>query len=154
MALFPNLHTVQLHFQFFRERHHGTYIAYDGRNLVDDVFKARQYPSIKNVFICPASIMFLRACPEARFVAPLKRYKEFWSSEIFEKVLNECPALEVLGPFYFDKSDIRSEGHLFLLSSPSNSSRSDILLVLAVATRLPKLREINLAPYLFQAVCP
>src|SRR6266446_1642056 len=98
IALFPNLHTVQFNFR----------LSYHKRHHVENAFKAYQYPSIRNVFICPVSIMFLRACPEARFVAPMRWHKNFsWLRDIFEKVLNECPALEVLGPFYFGNGDMK-----------------------------------------------
>jgi hypothetical protein len=118
IALFPNLHTVQLCFR-------GNF---NKRRLVKDTFKntfkAYQYPSIRNVFVCPVSVIFICACREARFVAPITwRPTWWWARDIFEIVLNECPALEVLGPFWLDQGDVKS-----------------------VAMRLPKLREITVDP--------
>jgi hypothetical protein len=107
IALFPNLHTVQLHFRFTRERRHR----------VADAFKSYQYPSIRNVFMCPMSFIFLCACPRVRFVAPIQwNNVSWWSRDVFEKALKECPALEVLGPFYFQKGDMKCKAKVFFAS--------------------------------------
>jgi len=76
-----------------------------------------------------------------RFVAPTQWHKtSWWPRFIFENTLYE---LEILGPFYFEKDDMKCKAYLFIFLSPPNSSNSD--LILAVAARLPKLREITLA---------
>ena len=115
IALFPNLHTVQLNFRINK-----------AHRLVEDTFKAYKYPSIKNIFVCPVSVNFLYACPKARFLAPMFWRKPFWwPQSIFDKALNECPTLEVLGPFYLGKGQIKCKPYP-LFSSPANSSDSDL----------------------------
>ena len=117
IALFPNLHTVQLNFRFNLQEY----------PRVMDTFKAHQYSSVRNVFVSPVSVIFLCACPEVRMVAPMQSYNAlWWPRHYFEKVLNGCPALEVLGPFYFENGDMKCKAY-FLSSSPPNSSNSDLL---------------------------
>ena len=114
IALFQNLHTVQLSFRSNR------FNSYRSRKVrVDNPFTTYQYPSIKNVYICPMSVMILRACPEARIVSPLKWHESsWWPRSIFDEALRHCPALEVLGPFVFEKRDIRG-GAYFRLTTCS-----------------------------------
>jgi len=127
IALFPNLHTVQLHFRFNRFK-------------FLDTFKTYQYPSIKNVYICPMSAMFLCACPEVRVVSPVKWYiASWWPRFTFEIPSFQCPALEVLGPFAFDKGDAKSEAYFL-----SQTVLTLTLFFLAIARKWPKLREIFL----------
>ena len=54
--------------------------------------------------------MFLCACPEARVVSSAS-----WNKlSIFENPLHQYPALEVLGPFLFDKVNTKSEAYFLL----------------------------------------
>jgi len=133
IALFPNLHTVQLNFRLVGFKH-----------CVDNPFKTYRYPSIKNAYVCPVSDMILEACPEARIVS-LWKWNEFaWSSgPIFEHAVRYCPALEVLGPFLFEKGDMKSRAYFlfhFVL-------RLTLIIFLAIARNLPKLREVSLPPF-------
>jgi len=142
IALFPNLHTVQLGFRF-----NSWFNSYRSKVRVDNPFTTYQYPSIKNVYICPMSVMILRACPEARIVAPLKWHESsWWPRSIFDVALRHCPALEVLGPFVFEKRDMRG-GPCF----PLTCSYPDSPFLLAIARKLPKLREISLPPVLLRS---
>jgi hypothetical protein len=82
---------------------------------VIDTFTTYQYPSIKNVYICDMSVMFLSACPEARVVSPANLYGPGrWPRSIFENDLHQYHALEVLGPFLLDKGDTKSEPYFLL----------------------------------------
>jgi len=99
IALFPNLHTVQLHFQV------------NGFKYLD-TFKTYQYPSIKNVYLCPMSVAFTRACPEVRVVFPVKWHGGSWRSRsFFEHPSLKCPTLEVLGPFELDRDCAKGEAY-------------------------------------------
>ena len=99
IALFPNLHTVQLHFRFYRFK-------------FPDTLKTYQYPSIKNVYICPKSIMFPSACPEVRVVSPANwNNSTWWPQSTFENAIHQYPALEVLGPFALNGGDARSNAY-------------------------------------------
>jgi len=99
IALFPNLHTVQLHFRFTKVQYLGMFTNY-------------QYPSIKNVYLCSMSAMFICACPEARVVSPVRWYvPPWWPRSTFENALHQYPGLEVLGPFLFSKDDTRSKAY-------------------------------------------
>ena len=101
IALFPNLHTVQLNFRLGGVK-----------RRVDNPFKTYRYPSIKNAYVCPMSTMILKACPEARIVSLWKWGTMAWSSRsIFECAVRYCPALEVLGPFAFEKQGVKSRAH-------------------------------------------
>jgi len=86
-------------------------------------------------------------------VAPIRWDKaSWWPRDIFETVLKECPALEVLGHFYFRKGDMECKSSL-----PRNSFPFDFLFIyLAVVMALPKLREITLdaSPFYTRPVCP
>ena len=100
IALFPNLHTVQLNFRLAGAQR---------RARVDNSFITYRYLSIKNVYICPVSAMILKACPEARIVSLFRwNGSPWWPRSIFERAARYCPALEVLGPFAFDKVDMKS----------------------------------------------
>jgi len=83
--------------------------------------------------------MFVCACPEARVVAPAKWYKSWWPRFVFENPSFQCPALEVLGPFAFDKGDAKSEAYFL-----SQTVLTLTLFFLAIARKWPKLREIFL----------
>jgi hypothetical protein len=99
IALFPNLHTVQLHFRFYRFQ-------------FLDAFETYQYPSIKNVYVCPMSAMFVGACPEVRIVSSAQWHNIlWWPRSTFENALHQYPALEALGPFAFNKGDARSKAY-------------------------------------------
>jgi len=103
LALFPNLHTVQLNFRLAGVKHR-----------VDNPFKIYRYPSIKNAYVCPVSDMILKACPEARIVSLWKwNDSSWWPHSMFDCATRYCPALEVLGPFVFGREDMKS-GAYFL----------------------------------------
>jgi hypothetical protein len=118
IALFPNLHTVQLHFRFNEVQYLGMFTTY-------------QYPSIKHIYICPMSAMFVGACPEARVVSPVRWHAaSWWPRSTFENALHQYPALEVLGPFEFSKGDARSKAYFLpqtaLILTPFLSYRGEM----------------------------
>ncbi|KIM36193.1 hypothetical protein M413DRAFT_31946 [Hebeloma cylindrosporum] len=118
MALFPNLHTLQVNFRL------------GGMRLSNpNPFKDYQYPTIKRAYVCPISTIVLSACPGVRIVSPMTWHESsWWSRSIFTTALRYCPALEVLGPFLFEK--------------PS---------YLGISKKLPELREIYLLPLLLRS---
>ena len=100
IALFPNLHTVQLNFRLNRFKFLDTFTTY-------------QYPSIKNVYVCLMSAVFICACPEVRVVSPARWHPavSWWPQTIFENASHQYPGLEVLGPFVFNTGDAKSEAY-------------------------------------------
>ncbi|KDR79119.1 hypothetical protein GALMADRAFT_92970 [Galerina marginata CBS 339.88] len=84
MALFPNLHTVQLNFRIF----------IDTLLLAERVFGAYQYPQIRTVCLSRSAYSFLSACPRVRNVTS---YMNCPDTDFLETVIRECPEVEVLG---------------------------------------------------------
>ena len=130
LALFPNMHTVQLKIEETDIRVPQTMIA--------KPFEGYVYHSVQTVVVSRNILDFLKCCPQARRV---DSYESYVSRNFWDAVAASCPRLEVspckhgfprsnLSGIFYEMNSSRSYGH-----EPTE-----------IATIFPALRDLTLEP--------
>ena len=137
LALFANLHTVQLVSEWLHYQRRLTFVS-----PFQHKFKKRQYPQIRNVCVSSSTSKFLACCPNARC---LTSYKNDMYRHLLEDALC-CPHIRKLGLITFEENTIQGQILCFL---SGGRILSNFVRLAVIAQHFKELNDITLDGYAF-----